>query len=69
MLSAMPKYIYVQLNAYQGAPHPAPLKIRADSVEKIEKQGEGTKFVLKLGNTSVGEITHHMVVGWWIQEE
>lgn len=60
----MPKFIYVQLFAPQGAPAPPTLKIRADKIEK--KEGGG--MVLKIGTETVGEFTS-AVQGWWTQDE
>lgn len=60
----MPKYIYVQLAANNhGGDTPLPLKIRADKIEKTEKN----QMILKLGNETIGEFAGHLVVGWWIE--
>lgn len=62
---SMPKFIYIQLFASgQGAQAPAPLKIRADKLEKLE----AGKTVIKLGNELVGEF-NCAIQGWWIQDE
>ena len=62
----MPKYVYVQLHATQGASAPAPLKIRADKFVKNENTNQ---MVLMLGAETVGEIHTNSVAGWWIQDE
>jgi len=63
---SMPKYVYVQLGAAGSAHIPAPLRIRADKLERDERTN---RVVLKLGNESVGEISGAVVLGWWVQDE
>ena len=62
----MPKFIYVQLSAGQGANPPQPIRIRAD---KIEKASAGGKMVLSIGEEQVGEFNAGTLEGWWIQDE
>ena len=61
---SMPKYVYVQLYGGNG-PMPAPLKIKAD---KIEKQ-DGNRYVVTLNGNQVGDFLPGTVAGWWIQDE
>ena len=61
---SMPKYVYVQLFAREGAQTSLPLKIRADRLEETTAH-----YILKLGEQTVGKISHGSVIGWWIQDE
>jgi hypothetical protein len=63
---SMPKYVYVQIAAYQNAQPVEPRKIRADTIEKIA--GENT-YVFKLNGQKIGEFAAAIVAGWWIQDE
>jgi hypothetical protein len=67
----MSKYVYVQLYPSNGAPTPAPLKIRGDKFEKIESRVgavENAKWVVSLDSHVVGEF-HTAPLAWWIQDE
>ncbi len=66
MLRSMAKYVYIQLYASQGAPLPAPLRIRADKIEDDEHEG---KLTLSLDGQKVGELNKGLFMGWWIQDE
>lgn len=60
----MPKFIYIQLFAKEGAQATPAVRIRADKIEK-----GSTLHILKLGNETVGEFNAGSVAGWWIQDE
>lgn len=59
----MPKYVYVQMYAKDGAPN-APIKIRADKFEE-----SSSLMIIKIGNEKVGEFKSGSIAGWWIQDE
>jgi ABC-type enterochelin transport system substrate-binding protein len=63
----MAKYVYVQLYASAGGPTPPPLKIRADKIEKSER--EGNAMIVSVGAERVGMFQAGSVQGWWIQDE
>lgn len=58
------KYVYVQLNAETGAAAETPLRIKADTVEKID-----AVYVVKSGGYQVAKLSASSVDRWWIQDE
>ena len=59
----MPKFVYIQMFTKEGST-PAPIRIRADKLEKA-----GGMMLLKLGNEAIGEFSTGALAGWWIQDE
>ena len=60
----MPKYVYVQLNAQVGAASEAPLRIKADTVEKAENV-----YVVKSGGYQVAKFSAPSVEQWLVEDE
>jgi len=61
---SMPKYVYIQMYAKDGAQATPPLRVRADKIEEV-----GGWYQLKLAEQLIGKFNSGSVAGWWIQDE
>lgn len=61
---SMPKFIYIQMYAKDGAQSAPPIRIKADKIEEVAGW-----YQLKLGEEMIGKFNSVAVAGWWIQDE
>lgn len=61
---SMPKFVYIQMYAKDGAQATPPIRLRADTLEE-----SGGWYVIKLDNQQIGKFNSGSVAGWWIQDE